>query len=120
MPGVLSGTPIRTSCSSAIDRFAMEVKRQLDVLDRRLGESAYVAGNDYTVADIAIWPWYGGLAKGWQYGAADFLQVPGLQECSTLGGRHQGPKSCPLWRATGISSRRAANATPIAPNLVVP
>ncbi|TXH85562.1 MAG: glutathione-dependent disulfide-bond oxidoreductase [Rhizobium sp.] len=59
----------------AIDRFAMEVKRQLDVLDRRLGESAYIAGNDYTIADIAIWPWYGGLAKGWQYGAADFLQV---------------------------------------------
>jgi len=59
----------------AIDRFAMEVKRQLDVLDRRLGESEYVAGADYTIADIAIWPWYGGLVKGWQYGAAEFLSV---------------------------------------------
>ena len=58
-----------------IDRFAMEVKRQLDVLDRRLGESKYLAGPDYTIADIAVWPWYGGLVKGWAYGAAEFLQV---------------------------------------------
>src|SRR5438045_1618262 len=49
----------------AIDRFAMEVKRQLDVLDRRLAETEYIAGNSYTIADIAIFPWYGGLAKGW-------------------------------------------------------
>jgi GST-like protein len=59
----------------AIDRFAMEVKRQLDVLDRRLAESEYLAGGDYTIADIAVWPWYGGLVKGWLYGAAEFLQV---------------------------------------------
>jgi GSH-dependent disulfide-bond oxidoreductase len=59
----------------AIDRFAMEVKRQLDVLDRRLAENKYIAGNSYTIADIAIFPWYGGLAKGWQYGAAEFLAV---------------------------------------------
>jgi GSH-dependent disulfide-bond oxidoreductase len=59
----------------AIDRFAMEVKRQLDVLDRRLAESEYIGGNTYTIADIAIFPWYGGLAKGWQYGAAEFLSV---------------------------------------------
>jgi GSH-dependent disulfide-bond oxidoreductase len=59
----------------AIDRFAMEVKRQLDVLDRRLAESEYVAGADYTIADMAIWPWYGGLAKGLQYEAGEFLQV---------------------------------------------
>lgn len=59
----------------AIDRFAMEVKRQLDVLDRRLAESEYLAGGDYTIADIAVFPWYGGLAKGWQYGAAEFLSV---------------------------------------------
>jgi GST-like protein len=58
-----------------IDRFAMEVKRQLDVLDRRLAESEYVAGPDFTIADIAIWPWYGGLVKGWLYGAAEFLSV---------------------------------------------
>jgi GSH-dependent disulfide-bond oxidoreductase len=59
----------------AIDRYAMEVKRQLDVLDRRLAESEYIAGADYTIADMAIWPWYGGLAKGLQYGAGEFLSV---------------------------------------------
>ena len=59
----------------AIDRFSMEAKRQLDVLDRRLAESAYLGGPDYTIADIAVFPWYGGLAKGWLYGAAEFLQV---------------------------------------------
>ena len=59
----------------AIDRFAMEAKRQLDVLDRRLGETEFLAGSDYTIADIAVWPWYGGLAKGWLYEAAEFLQV---------------------------------------------
>ncbi|MEO8466987.1 MAG: glutathione-dependent disulfide-bond oxidoreductase [Gammaproteobacteria bacterium] len=59
----------------AIDRFAMEVKRQLDVLDRRLADHTYVAGDAYTIADIAIFPWYGGLAKGWAYGAAEFLSV---------------------------------------------
>ncbi|MBB2205280.1 glutathione-dependent disulfide-bond oxidoreductase [Gluconacetobacter takamatsuzukensis] len=60
----------------AIDRFAMEAKRQLDVLDRRLAESPYIAGDTYTIADMAIFPWYGGLAKGWLYGtAAEFLGV---------------------------------------------
>jgi len=59
----------------AIDRYAMEVKRQLDVLDRRLAESAYLGGDDYTIADIAVWPWYGALAKGQLYGSGEFLQV---------------------------------------------
>ncbi len=59
----------------AIDRFAMETKRQLDVLDRRLGESAYLGGDEYSIADIAVWPWYGGLAKGLLYGAGEFLSV---------------------------------------------
>ena len=59
----------------AIDRYAMEVKRQLDVLDRRLAQTRYVAGDDYTIADIAIWPWYGALVKGQLYGAGEFLQV---------------------------------------------
>jgi GST-like protein len=59
----------------AIDRFAMEVKRQLDVLDHRLAESEYIAGSSYTIADMAIFPWYGGLAKGWLYEAAEFLSV---------------------------------------------
>ncbi len=59
----------------AIDRFAMEVKRQLDVLDRRLAESEYVAGDTYTIADMAIWPWYGGLVKNWMYNGAEFLDA---------------------------------------------
>ncbi|MBN8872056.1 MAG: glutathione-dependent disulfide-bond oxidoreductase [Rhodospirillales bacterium] len=64
-----------TKIEYAIDRFAMEVKRQLDVFDRRLAESEYLSGSDYTIADIAVFPWYGGLAKGWSYGAAEFLSV---------------------------------------------
>ncbi len=59
----------------AIDRFAMEVKRQLDVLDRRLAESPYLGGDDYTIADMAVWPWYGGMAKGLLYEGGEFLQV---------------------------------------------
>jgi GSH-dependent disulfide-bond oxidoreductase len=64
-----------TKIEYAIDRFAMEAKRQLDVLDRRLAESKFLAGDDYTIADIAVWPWYGGLAKGLLYGAGEFLAV---------------------------------------------
>ena len=59
----------------AIDRFAMEVKRQLDVLNRRLAESEYLAGPDYTIADMAVWPWYGALVRGLVYDAGEFLQV---------------------------------------------
>ena len=59
----------------AIDRFAMEVKRQLDVLDRHLADNAFMAGKDYTIADMAIWPWYGALAKGLLYEGGEFLQV---------------------------------------------
>ena len=58
-----------------INRFAMEVKRQLDVLDRRLADNEFLAGSDYTIADMAVWPWYGGLVKGWLYDAAEFLAV---------------------------------------------
>jgi GST-like protein len=59
-----------------IDRFSMEVKRQLDVLDRQLADNEYVAGDSYTIADIAIFPWYGGMVKGWQYGdSATFLST---------------------------------------------
>jgi GST-like protein len=64
-----------TKIEYAIDRFAMEVKRQLDVLDRRLADHEYIAGSSYTIADIAIFPWYGGLAKGWAYSAGEFLSV---------------------------------------------
>ncbi len=64
-----------TKIEYAIDRFAMEVKRQLDVLDRHLAENEYMVGKEYTIADIAIWPWYGALAKGLLYSAGEFLQV---------------------------------------------
>jgi len=64
-----------TKIEYAIDRFAMETKRQLDVLDRQLADRQYVTGDAYTIADIAIFPWYGGLAKGWAYGAGEFLSV---------------------------------------------
>jgi GST-like protein len=70
-----------TKIEYAIDRFAMETKRLLDVLDRRLAETEYVAGSDYTIADIAIWPWYGGLARANSYGGAEFLSV---QDCKNL------------------------------------
>ncbi len=59
----------------AIDRFAMETKRQLDVLDRRLADNEYLSGGDYSIADIAVWPWYGALAKGLLYGGGEFLSV---------------------------------------------
>jgi GST-like protein len=58
-----------------IDRYAMEVKRQLDVLDRLLAERPYLAGEQYTIADMATWPWYGALVRGQLYGAAEFLSV---------------------------------------------
>jgi GST-like protein len=64
-----------TKIEYAINRFAMEVKRELDVLDKLLAESRYVGGDDYAIADIAIWPWYGGLVLGQLYDAAEFLQV---------------------------------------------
>ena len=64
-----------TKIEYAIDRFAMETKRQLDVLDRRLAETEFLGGADYTIADIAVWPWYGALAKGLLYGGGEFLAV---------------------------------------------
>ena len=64
-----------TKMQYPIDRFAMEVKRQLDVLDRRLAESEFLAGVDYSIADIAVFSWYGALVKGWLYSAGEFLSV---------------------------------------------
>ena len=64
-----------TKIEYAIDRYAMEVKRQLDVLDQRLAESQYLAGDEYTIADMAVWSWYGALVKGQLYEAGEFLQV---------------------------------------------
>ncbi len=59
----------------AIDRFTMEVKRQLDVLDRHLADARYMAGDEYSIADMAIWPWYGALAKGLLYGGGEFIEA---------------------------------------------
>ena len=84
-----------TKIEYAIDRFAMEVKRQLDVLDRRLAETPYLAGDDYTIADMAVWPWYGNVAKGEAYGAGEFLQVQdykNLQRWTTLIGERAAVK----------------------------
>jgi GSH-dependent disulfide-bond oxidoreductase len=84
-----------TKVEYAIDRFTMETKRQLDVLDRRLAESEYVVGDRYTIADVAIWPWYGGLAQYNQYGGADFLQVQdykNLQRWTTMIGQRPAVK----------------------------
>ena len=64
-----------TKIEYAIDRYAMEVKRQMDVLNRRLAEARYLAGDEYTLADIAVWPWYGALARGLLYNSGEFLQV---------------------------------------------
>ncbi|QJI36640.1 glutathione-dependent disulfide-bond oxidoreductase [Pseudomonas sp. ADAK13] len=64
-----------TKIEYAIDRFAMETKRQLDVLDKQLAEREYIAGDEYTIADMAIWPWYGGLVKGRLYEGGEFLSV---------------------------------------------
>ena len=64
-----------TKIEYAIDRFAMEVKRELDVLNRRLADHRFIGGDQYSIADMAIWPWYGGLAKGERYDAGEFLQV---------------------------------------------
>ena len=80
----------RRKIEYAIDRFAMEVKRQLDVLDRRLAESEYLAGDDYTIADMAIWPWYGALAKGLLYEAR---RVPAA--CRTTSTCSAGPTRSP-------------------------
>ena len=68
-----------TKIEYAIDRFAMETKRQLDVLDRHLAAHEYLAGSEYSIADMAVWPWYGGLVKGWLYEAAEFLAVQDYQ-----------------------------------------
>jgi GST-like protein len=64
-----------TKIEYAIDRFTMEAKRLLDVLDKQLAKTEYVAGSEYTIADMAIWPWYGGLVKGWMYDAVEFISA---------------------------------------------
>ena len=99
-----------------IDRFSMEVKRQMDVLDKRLADSKYIAGDDYTIADMAIMPWYGGLAKGWLYGdSATFLSLSEYKTRQSLGrhaarapGRQARPHGQPHLRRSGEPVARAA------------
>ena len=97
-----------TKIEYAIDRFAMEAKRQLDVLDRRLAESEFLAGADYTIADIAVWPWYGGLVQGWLYGAAEFLAVQDYRNvqrwAETIGARPAARRGRMVNRVTGEPS----------------
>jgi GST-like protein len=97
-----------TKIEYAIDRFAMEAKRQLDVLDRRLAETAYLAGEHYTIADMAVWPWYGGLVKGWLYDAATFLQVEDYKNvqrwADTIGARPAAQRGRMVNRVSGEPS----------------
>ena len=74
-----------------INRFAMEVKRQLDVLDRQLAERPFIAGADYTIADMAIFPWYGNLVRGEAYDAGEFLDVGIYSHVVKLGRNHRQP-----------------------------
>ena len=92
-----------------INRYAMEVKRQLDVLDRRLAESRYLAGDDYSIADMAVWPWYGGLALGEIYGdAATFLDIASYRNLqrwtAELGARPALKRGRMVNRTTGDAS----------------
>ncbi len=87
----------------AIDRFAMEAKRQLDVLDRQLANREYVAGAEYTIADMAIWPWYGALVKGWLYDAAEFLAVHEY--------RHVQRWADAVWQRPAVQRGRRVNRT---------
>ena len=95
----------------AIDRYAMEVKRQLDVLDRRLADHEYLAGEQYTIADIAAWPWYGGLARGEVYNdAATFLSVQDYKHVQrwteTIGARAAVRRGRMVNRTTGDPSQQ--------------
>jgi GSH-dependent disulfide-bond oxidoreductase len=92
----------------AIDRFTMETKRLLDVLDKRLAESEYVAGPDYTIADMAAWPWYGGLVKFGQYGATEFLAVHEY--------KHVNRWADQIWARPAVKRGRMVNRTAGAPS----
>ena len=108
-----------TKIEYAIDRYAMEVKRQLDVLDRRLAETRYLAGDDYTIADMAIWPWYGALAKGQLYEAGEFLQVQEYTQRAALDRRDRaaaGRASAAAWSTAPGASPRASCTSATTPS----
>ena len=92
----------------------MEVKRQLDVLDRRLPDSEYLAGTSIPIADMAVWPWYGALAKGLLYGAGEFLEVR-VQARSALDQRDRDAACRKAWAHGQSHSRRAVEPAPRAP-----
>src|ERR1700726_4406635 len=92
----------------AIDRFAMETKRLLDVLDKRLAESKYVAGPAYTIADMAVWPWYGGLVKFNSYGGAEFLNVQEYKNVQRWTDQ--------IWARPAVKRGRMGNRTPGEPS----
>ena len=92
-----------------IDRFAMEVKRQLDVLDRQLAERPYIAGDEYTIADMAIWPWYGNLTPWARLWRVRYLpRHQELQECSGLGREDRRPSGGAAWPHGQQNQRRTA------------
>ena len=97
----------------AIDRFAMETKRQLDVLNRRLADAEYLAGDEYSIADMAVWPWYGAMAKGLLYGAAnscvhEYTNV----SAGPTGSPHVPPSSAAAWSTPPAAIRPATARTP--------
>ena len=97
----------------AIDRFAMETKRLLDVLDRRLADNEYVAGPEYTIADMAIWPWYGGLVQGRLYEAGEFLSVQDYRHvrrwADAIGGRPAVKRGRIVYRASASPPSSCTN-----------
>jgi GST-like protein len=99
-----------------IDRFAMEVKRQLDVLDKQLAQNEYIAGNDMTIADFAIYPWYGGMARGLLYEAGEFLDVKSYkhlqrwtQQLAARPAFRRGQLVNRYWDEKGLKERHAAS-----------
>ena len=99
-----------------INRFAMETKRQLDVLDRHLAENAFMAGEEYSIADMAIWPWYGAVVKGLVYNAAEFLSVheyPNVLRWTDLIAERpavqRGRRVNKVWGEGGVAERHAAS-----------
>jgi GST-like protein len=90
-----------TKIEYAIDRFAMETKRQLDVLERRLAEAPFLAGEHYSIADMAVWPWYGGLAKGLLYGGGEFLDVQSYTKVQAWADTIAARRRAPVFRHRG-------------------
>ena len=101
-----------------IDRFTMEVKRQLDVLDKRLAENRYAAGDAYTIADMAIWPWYGVLTTGSLYGAAEFLDIQTYNKRLALVRRNRGARCGEARTDRQQDQRSARSAAPRAPRRI--